>query len=86
MRVWGKRSCFADPWQDRIAQEDGEGAGQIKLAAACAEAARISAIAREEIDWPAQEEARVTKAFAEAKSAQRLKGLTLAQAVREYVD
>jgi hypothetical protein len=50
-----------------------------------AEAARIRALAREGIDWPAQEEARVTKAFAEAESAQRLEGLTLAQAVREYV-
>lgn len=72
--------------QYRIPQEYGEGAGQIKLAAACAEAARIRALAREGIDWPAQEEARVSKAFTEAESAQRLEGLTLAQAVREYVD
>jgi len=72
--------------QYRIPQEYGEGAGQIRLAAACAEAARIRAFAREGIDWPAQEVARVSKAFAEAESAQRLEGLTLAQAVREYVD
>jgi integrase len=72
--------------QYRIPQEYGEGAGQIKLAAACAVAARIRALAREGIDWPAQEEARVSKALAEAESAQRLEGLTLAQAVREYVD
>lgn len=72
--------------QYRIPQEYGEGAGQIKLAAACAEAARIRALARERIDWPAQEEARVSKAIAEAESAQRLECLTLAQAVREYVD
>jgi hypothetical protein len=72
--------------QYRIPQEYGEGAGQIKLAAACAEAARIRALAREGIDWPAQEEARVKKLSAGAESAQRLEGLTLAQAVREYVD
>jgi hypothetical protein len=72
--------------QYRIPQEYGEGAGQIKLAAACAEAARIRALAREGGDWPAQEEARVTRALAEAESANRLEGLTLAQAVRECVD
>jgi len=72
--------------QYRIPQEYGEGVGQIRLTAACAEAARIRALAREGIDWPAQEEARVTKAFAESESAQRMVGLTLAQAVREYVD
>jgi Arm DNA-binding domain len=72
--------------QYRLPQEYGEGEGQIKLAAACAEAARIRALAREGIDWPAQEEARIRTAFAEAESAQRFEGLTLAQAVREYVD
>jgi hypothetical protein len=72
--------------QYRMPQQYGEGAGQIKLAAACAEAARIRALAREGIDWPAQEEARVKKAFAEAESALRLEGLTLARAVREYVE
>jgi Arm DNA-binding domain len=72
--------------QYRIPQEYGEGEGQIRLAAACAEASRIRALAREGIDWPAQEEARVAKAFADAESAQRLEGLTLAQAVREYVN
>lgn len=72
--------------QYRIPQQYGDGSGQIKLAAACAEAARIRALAREGVDWPAQEEARAKKAFAEADCAQRLEGLTLAQAVREYVD
>jgi hypothetical protein len=72
--------------QYRIPQEYGEGEGQIRLAAACAEASRIRALAREGVDWPAQEEARVAKAFADAESAQRLEGLTLAQAVREYVN
>lgn len=71
--------------QYRLPQEYGEGEGQIKLAAACAEAARIRALAREGIDWPAQEDARVQKANAEAETAHRLEGLTLAQAVREYV-
>ncbi len=72
--------------QYRIPQQYGEGVGQIRLAAACAEAARIRALAREGIDWPAQEEARLEKAVVAADSARRLEGLTLAQAVREYVD
>jgi hypothetical protein len=72
--------------QFRVPQQYGDGAGQIKLAAARAEAARIRALAREGIDWPAQEEARLRKAIAEAQAAQRLEGLTLAQAIREYVD
>jgi Arm DNA-binding domain len=72
--------------QYRMPQEYGEGAGQIKLAAACAEATRIRALAREGIDWPAQEEVRLKKATAEAESAHRLEALTLARAIREYVD
>ena len=43
--------------QYRLPQEYGAGPGQIKLATACAEAARIRALARDGVDWPAQEEA-----------------------------
>ena len=39
--------------QHRLSQEYGEGPGQLKLAAACAEAARIRALARDGVDWPA---------------------------------
>jgi hypothetical protein len=45
--------------QYRLQREYGDGAGQIKLAAACAEAMRIRALAREGVDWPAREEARL---------------------------
>lgn len=72
--------------QYRIPQEYGEGEGQIRLAAACAEAARIRALAREGVDWPAQEEERIKSAAAESEAASRLEGLSLAQAVREYVE
>ena len=45
--------------QHRLSQQYGEGPGQIRLAAACAEAARIRALARDGVDWPVQEEARL---------------------------
>jgi hypothetical protein len=44
--------------QYRLPQEDGEGPGQLKLAAACAEAARIRALARAGADWTEVEDAR----------------------------
>ncbi|HEU4459547.1 MAG TPA: integrase family protein [Methylibium sp.] len=72
--------------QYRLPQEYGEGAGQIRLAAACAEAARIRALAREGVDWPAQEEVRLRRVAAESEAAGRLEGLSLAQAVRDYVE
>jgi len=45
--------------QHRLPQQYGEGPGLMKLATACAEAARIRALARDGVDWPAQEEARL---------------------------
>jgi hypothetical protein len=72
--------------QYRLPQEYGECAGQVKLAAACAEAARIRSLAREGVDWPAQEEARIKAEATASEQAGRIEGLTLAQAVRDYVE
>lgn len=72
--------------QHRLPQQYGEAAGQIRLAAACAEAARIRARAREGVDWPAQEEARLRAEAAARELAERQDGLTLAKALREYVE
>jgi integrase len=71
--------------QHRLPQEYGEGPGQIKLAAACAETSRIRALAREGVDWPAEEEARLLAETKARELADRQEGLTLAAAVREYV-
>ena len=72
--------------QHRLPQEYGEGPGQIRLAAACAEAARIRALARDGVDWPAQEEIRLRAEMAARDLAQREEGMTLAKALREYVE
>ena len=72
--------------QHRLPREYGEGPGQIKLAAACAEAARIRALARDGVDWPAQEEARLRAETATRELAEREEGVTLAKALREYVE
>ncbi len=72
--------------QYRLPQEYGEGTGQMKLATACAEAARIRALARDGVDWPAQEEARLRAETAKREQLDRQEGVTLAQALREYVD
>jgi hypothetical protein len=71
--------------QYRLPQEYGEGEGQIRLVAACAEAARIRSLAREGVDWPAQEEARITAEAGKSEQAERLEGLTVERAVRDYV-
>lgn len=72
--------------QYRLSQEYGEGSGQIRLAAARAEATRIRALARDGIDWPAQEANRL-RAEAEAREAKdREDGLTFASALRHYVE
>ena len=71
--------------QHRLSQEYGEGPGQIRLAAACAEAARIRALARDGVDWPSQEEARLRAEAAAREVTEREDGLTLAKALREYV-
>ncbi|EHR70967.1 Integrase [Burkholderiales bacterium JOSHI_001] len=72
--------------QYRLSQEYGEGPGQMKLAAACSEAARIRALARDGVDWPAQEEARLRAEAAAREQAEQQDGLTLAKALREYVE
>lgn len=72
--------------QYRLPQEYGEGPGQMKLAAACAEAARIRALARDGIDWPAQEEARLRAGVVAKEMAGRHDGLTVEKALREYVE
>lgn len=72
--------------QHRLSQEYGEGPGQIRLAAACAEAARIRALARDGVDWPGQEEARLRAEAAAREVTEREDGLTLAKALREYVE
>lgn len=72
--------------QYRLPQEYGEGPGQMKLAAACAEAARIRALAREGVDWPAREESRLRAEVVAREQADRHDGLTLRKAVREYVE
>lgn len=72
--------------QYRLPQDYGEGPGQIKLADARAEAARIRALARDGMDWPAQEEARLRAEAAARQAAARQEGVTLAQALREYVE
>ncbi len=72
--------------QYRLPQEYGEGPGQIMLAAARAKAARIRALAREGVDWPAEEVARLRAKAVARELAERQDGLTLAVAVREYVE
>ena len=72
--------------QYRLPQEYGEGPGQMKLATACAEAARIRALARDGVDWPAQEEARLRAETAEREQLDRQEGMTVAKALSEYVD
>lgn len=72
--------------QYRLPQEYGEGPGQMKLVTACAEAARIRALARDGVDWPAQEEARLRAEAAEREQTDRQEGMTVAKALREYVD
>lgn len=71
--------------QYRLPQEYGEAPGQLKLAAACAEAARIRALARAGIDWTAAEEARLRSEAAIRAVLQRNDGLTLEKALRDYV-
>ncbi|MGB3704546.1 MAG: integrase arm-type DNA-binding domain-containing protein [Castellaniella sp.] len=72
--------------QYRLPQEYGNGAGQIKLADARAEAQRIRALARAGVDWPAEEEARL-QAEAQARETQAsTDGQTFAEALREYVE
>ena len=72
--------------QYRLPQQYGEGPGQIRLAAACAEAARIRALARNGVDWPAQEDARLRSEALTRERIESQSGFTLARALREYVE
>lgn len=72
--------------QYRLPQEYGDGLGQIKLASACAEAQRIRALAREGVDWPAEEEARLRAEAAARERAEREEGVTFEKALRDYVE
>jgi integrase len=74
-----------DERQYSLPQDYGEGPGQIKLADARAEAARIRALARNGIDWPEQEAARLRAALQE-KLAVQTPQLTFAEALREYAE
>jgi hypothetical protein len=72
--------------QYRLPQEYGEGPGQLKLAAACAEAARIRALARAGVDWAEAEDARLRSEAASKAALRRHDGLTLEKAVHDYVE
>ena len=65
--------------QYRLPQDYGEGPGQLKLAAACAEAARIRALARAGVDWTTAEDERLRSEAAIKAAQQRHDGLTLAK-------
>lgn len=72
--------------QYRLPQGYGEGPGELRLAAACAEAARIRALARAGVDWTKAEDARLRSEAASQAELQRHDGLTLEIALREYVE
>jgi hypothetical protein len=72
--------------QYRLPQEYGEGPGQLKLAAACAEAARIRALARSGVDWTEAEDTRLRSEAASKAAVQRRDGLTLEEALSDYVE
>jgi hypothetical protein len=72
--------------QYRMPRQYGEGVGQIRLAAARAEAARIRALAREGVDWPASEDRRIEAESSALSVARRQEGLTLDAALRDYVE
>lgn len=72
--------------QYRLPQEYGDGPGQLKLAEACAEAARIRALARSGVDWTEAEDARLRSEAASKAALQRRDGLTLEKALSDYVE
>lgn len=73
--------------QYRLPQEYGDAPGQIKLAAACAEAGRIRALARQGVDWALAEDARLeAEASTRAAALQRQAGPTFEAELRDYVE
>ncbi|WP_326540430.1 tyrosine-type recombinase/integrase [Pseudorhodoferax sp.] len=74
-----------DERQYRLPEEYGHKPGQMALAAACAEAQRIRALARGGIDWPEEERVRVRTGAAARKLAGTDEHPTVQSALREYV-
>src|SRR3954468_8143142 len=73
--------------QYRLPQEYGEAPGQLKLAAACAEAGRIRTLARQGVDWAVAERERLeTEASARDAVLQRHAGPTVEAELRVYVE
>ena len=72
--------------QYSLPREYGDGPGQIKLADAKAEAARIRALARDGIDWPEQQEQQLKKAGEQRQLAAKQPQLTFAEALLEYAE
>ena len=71
--------------QYSLPREYGDGPGQIKLADAKAEAARIRALARDGIDWPQQRAQELQKAGEQRQLAEDKKP-TFAEALLEYAE
>ena len=73
--------------QYRLPQEYGDAPGQLKLSAACAEAGRIRALARQGVDWTVAEDTRLeAEASTRAAALQRRDGPTLEVELRDYVE
>src|SRR5678809_685259 len=73
--------------QYRLPQEYGDAPGQIKLAAACAEAGRIRTLARQGVDWTVAENTRLeAEASSRAAALQRRDGPNLEAELRDYVE
>jgi Arm DNA-binding domain len=77
---------YPDECQYSLPREYGDGAGQIKLADAKAEAARIRALARDGIDWPEQQARELQKAGEQKHLAAKKQELTFAEALQEYAE
>jgi hypothetical protein len=70
--------------QYRLPQEYGEAPGQLRLAAACAEAGRIRTLARQGVDWAVLEGERLeNEASARAAALQARAGPTLEVDLRD---
>jgi Arm DNA-binding domain len=76
---------YPDERQYSLPREYGDGPGQIKVADAKAEAARIRALARDGIDWPEQQAQERQKAGEQRQLAEEKKP-TFAQALLEYAE
>ena len=77
---------YPDERQHSLPREYGDGPGQIKLADAKAEAARIRALARDGIDWPEQQAQELQKAGEQRQLAAKKQDLTFAEALQEYAE